>query len=144
MTAPIVATADAIVTRLNDAVLGFTAERHFVPNHKTEDLESLTVLIVPRSEEIARLGRQQHNDRLHISVYVGKQTTYDDLAAIDANLDLLETIKANLLSSVLPVPGLATMPVVQAELVLFDEEQLHSSNTFAGMLTVVYEYTSGT
>ena len=140
MSAIIVQLADAVVALLNAGSFSpsVTAERAFDPRVGLESLDTLNVMVVPKSETDNLEQRGAAMDaELAVDVCVRQRVTAGSLSEVDALLALMDASKVHLRSApVLEGMGAALIGISHAP--LYDPAILRESNVFLGLATVTY------
>jgi len=140
MSDPIIELADLVVADLNDASLGFTAVRAYLPVLKREELSSdLKVFVIPKSE--VSLPHSRSVSQTDWTVYIGVikklgrgSADSFDLAELDSLRDVVKSIRDRLKFSKL---GPFTWIRSENE-TLFDPDHLEEYRQFTSVLNVTY------
>jgi hypothetical protein len=137
MAAKIIELADAVKALLVPSVgeAGGTVEREYVPRLKLENLEAqgLTVTVVPRTVETARLSRVSIRRDLVIDVAVQKRTA--TTAESDSLVRLADSMADLLWAATSPVASVALLGVQQT---VYSPEHMDQQRVFTSVLTATY------
>lgn len=131
--------AEAVAASLNNAAFGlpFEAVRRYQPVFDLEQVQTLTVSVVPRSLEIATASRDGSYFDAAIDVSVQKKVNPDDHASLDALTDLVEQIADHLRMKRLDgLPDALWLRIGNEP--VFAPEHLDQMRQFTSVLTVTY------
>lgn len=137
MAAKIIELADAVKVLLEPATAGAggTIEREYVPRLKLEDLQAqgLTVTVVPRTADTARLSRVSIRRDLVIDVAVQKRTATK--AESDDLVELADGMADVLWGATNPITGVSLLGVQQT---VYSPEHMDQQRVFTSVLTATY------
>jgi len=138
----IVNIADAVVTVLNDAASPLTgqavAARHYQPVFDLQDMKDLHVTVVPRGVEMTSASRIQVQSDVQIDIGIQKKLTTDQLAEIDALMELVDQIAGYLRQRALAFSGGAAVWVRSENTPIYAPEHLDQLRQFTSVLTLTY------
>jgi hypothetical protein len=131
--------ADAVVEELNAGGFSqaFTAAKAFRFLADLGDLATLSVVVVPASQEIARLDRQQNRHEVAVDVVVRKKVTETEGEEVEDLLSLVDEIGDFFrLRRLAAYPEAVWMRTENAP--LYVPQHLDQLRQFTGVLTLVF------
>lgn len=139
MAAQIIAIADALVDRLNNAPgwsQSFTAVRKYLPEYKLEDMATLHVTVVPRATTNENIDRQRNEYLPQVDVAIQKRVDLSSNTAPDAMMQLVDEFVSVLNESPFTY---ADGRLIQIDNVpIFVPEHLHEWGQFTSVLTCTF------
>jgi hypothetical protein len=133
----IIQVADAVVTELTTANLGFTPQRHYRPQFELAELAELRVSVVPKGVTITSLGRGANQHDIAIDVALQKKVDVADTAALDGLMNLVQqTADALRLRRLTAMPLAAWIKTENAP--IYAPEHLENKGVFTSVLTVTF------
>ena len=134
--------AEAVKTILNVPTFSppFTATRGYLPVFELEDMNTLHVTVVPRTETILPASRSQNQHDYQIDIAVQQRFSDDTNAVIDPLMTLVEAIKDYLkqLQLVGNATALDSSWVRTANEPIYDPAHMSKWRQFTSLLTVTY------
>jgi len=135
----VVNVADAVVASLNGAAFSqpVTAERKYLPAVDLAELATLHVTVVPRAVSITTATRDSSYFDCTIDVGVQKKVNPDDLAELDALVNLAQEIVDHLRMRQLDaMPYAAWLSIANDP--VFAPEHLDQERAFTSVVSVTY------
>jgi len=131
--------ADAVVASLNAGTFSqaFTAERKYVPAVDLAELATLHVTVVPRTVAITTATRDSSYFDCTVDVGIQKKVNPDDIAELDALVDLTQEIVDHLrMRRLEAMPYAAWMSIAHDP--VFAPEHLDQERAFTSVVSVTY------
>jgi hypothetical protein len=131
--------ADAVVASLNAASFSqaFTAERKYLPAVDLAELAALHVTVVPRTVAITTATRDSSYFDCTVDVGIQRKVNPDDVAELDALVNLAEEVVDHLrLRKLDTMPNAAWMSINHEP--VFAPEHLDQERAFTSVVSVTY------
>jgi hypothetical protein len=135
----VVNVADAVVASLNGGSFSqpVTAERKYVPAVDLADLADLHVTVVPRAVSITTATRDSSYFDCTVDVGIQKKVNPDDLAELDALVNLTQEVVDHLrMRRLESMPYAAWMSIANDP--VFAPEHLDQERAFTSVVSVTY------
>jgi hypothetical protein len=144
--ADIVDIADAIQTELEDGSfsLPFDVVRGYIPRYEREDLEGLTVTIVPKSVTESNQDRNRTQDEDAIDVAVQQKVASTEAAELDPLMSLAREIRRHFKGRECRARVKASTGaswIRSAHPFIYSPEHLREKRIFTSVITLTYKVT---
>jgi len=135
----ITAIADAMVAELNAAAWGlpFTATRTYLPRYKLEDMDTLHVTVVPKTDTVLAGDRGKSRHDYQLDVAVQKKLEAADNAEIDPLVTLTEEIADYFRGKRLALLPSAVWGTTEVR-AIYDPEHLVELGQFTSLVTFTF------
>lgn len=133
------AIADAVVATLNEAAFSqpVAAERKYVPAADLAELATLHVTVVPRSVAVTTASRDSSYFDCTIDIGIQKKVNPDEIADLDALINLAEELVDHLrMRQLESVPGTTWLSITHEP--VFAPEHLDQQRAFTSVVSVTY------
>lgn len=136
--------AQAVMDALNAGVAeeafdaDFTAVRAYLPQYELPEMADLKVTVVPKQVVLTGGSRSAAQQDVAIDVAVQQRVDPQDLDAVDALMELVESIAGYLRTRRLTLNGLHASWLSAEHEPIYAPEHMEQMNQFTSILTVTY------
>lgn len=136
--------AQAVTDALNAAVAEqafdaeFTAVRAYLPQYELPEMAELKVTVVPKQVVLTGGSRSAAQQDVAIDIAVQQRVDPQDLDAVDALMELVESIAGYLRTRRLDLDGLHASWLSAEHEPIYAPEHMEQMNQFTSILTVTY------
>jgi len=118
--------------------VSFSAERAYLPVYTLPEMANLKVTVVPNQVVLAGGTRGASQQDVAVDIAVQQRIDPQDLAAVDALMNLVEAIAGYLRSTQLDVDGITPRWHSAEYEPIYAPEHMEQMNQFTSVLTVTY------